>query len=219
LALTTVSILTVTVLVETSSDHHRSSKESAMTTTITNAAPRKQLSDQLDRLDTILDGLGEGLNEAIADAAREGTRLAVKDAIVEILTDPTLRARLHETTAPEAPPQPERKPGFWARLKSQACQITQAVRETVSNVVAGAVGRVHAVTAAAGQVVRRLPALAHLKNLALVGLGVGVTMSVVSYYTPHAVAVVLSGVSGAVAAAAIHAGVWMRRTFRALTAG
>jgi hypothetical protein len=43
----------------------------------TNAKPpRKQLSDQLDRLDSILDGLGDGLNGAVADAAREGSLAA-----------------------------------------------------------------------------------------------------------------------------------------------
>lgn len=57
---------------------------------------RKQPADQLDRLDGILDALSDGLNGAVAEAAREGTRLAVKDAIVEILTDPNLRASLSE---------------------------------------------------------------------------------------------------------------------------
>ena len=52
-----------------------------MTMTASNhKLPRKQLADQLDRLDGILDALSEGLNGAVADAAREGTRLAVKDA-------------------------------------------------------------------------------------------------------------------------------------------
>ena len=51
-----------------------------MTATATmNGKPRrKQLADQLDRLDGIIDALAEGLNGAVADAAREGTRQAVK---------------------------------------------------------------------------------------------------------------------------------------------
>ena len=60
----------------------------------TNGKPRKQLADQLDRLDGIIDALADGLNQAVIDAAREGTRLAVKDAIVEIMTNPELRALL-----------------------------------------------------------------------------------------------------------------------------
>ncbi|MFO0825298.1 MAG: hypothetical protein U0792_19615 [Gemmataceae bacterium] len=33
---------------------------------------RKQLADQLDRLDEIIDGLAEGLPGAVTDAVREG---------------------------------------------------------------------------------------------------------------------------------------------------
>ena len=42
-----------------------------MNSTAPNHKPqRKQLSDQLDRFEQILDGLSEGLNDAITDAAR-----------------------------------------------------------------------------------------------------------------------------------------------------
>ena len=73
------------------------------TTTATNGKPRKQLSDQLDRLDGIIDAMAEGLNGAVADAAREGTRLAVKDAIVEIMTNPELRALIAPATPAPIP--------------------------------------------------------------------------------------------------------------------
>src|SRR3954454_11857967 len=109
------------------------------TATLTNNKPqRKQLSDQLDRLDGILDALSEGLNGAVADAAREGTRMAVKDAIVEIMTDPTLRSKLREATAPEptAEPMPTtKKSGFWERLKAKAGQAVVAVGGMASKVV------------------------------------------------------------------------------------
>jgi hypothetical protein len=88
------------------------------TNTSKRAPERKQLADQLDRFDALLDGLSEGLMGAITDAVRDGTRLAVKDAIVEILTDPALRVKLHQAAAPEpaaAPAPGEPRPGFWAR--------------------------------------------------------------------------------------------------------
>lgn len=50
---------------------------------------RKPLSDQLDRLDRILDGLSDALNEGVADASREGVCQAVKKAVVELLTRQT----------------------------------------------------------------------------------------------------------------------------------
>src|SRR4051812_19026608 len=64
---------------------------STATVTTNGRRARKQLSDQLDRLDAILDALAEGLPGAVADACREGARQAVKDAVVEILTNPELR--------------------------------------------------------------------------------------------------------------------------------
>ena len=41
-----------------------------MTTATKNGAPRKQLSDQIDRLDGVIDALDEGLKGAVADAVR-----------------------------------------------------------------------------------------------------------------------------------------------------
>jgi hypothetical protein len=77
-----------------------------MTAATPNSRPtRKQLADQLDRLDGIIDALADGLQQAVADAAREGTRLDVKDAIVEILTNPELRALL-ASQVPPPPPAP-----------------------------------------------------------------------------------------------------------------
>lgn len=190
-------------------------------TTLSNTKPpRKQLSDQLDRLDSILDVLGEGLNGAVADAAREGTRLAVKDAIVEILTDPSLRARLFQASAPEPaqqPPQPARQPGFWARLKAKAGQAVAAVGRMASTVVQGAVRSVQWIATAAAEGVLALGSLGSLKKLALVGLGAGAAVGLASLLAPHAVAAVLAALSSAVAAGAVQVGIWTRRTVRALT--
>jgi len=45
-----------------------------MTATMNGRPQRKQLSDQLDRLDTMIDCLSDALPQAVADATREGTR-------------------------------------------------------------------------------------------------------------------------------------------------
>src|SRR6266487_4294209 len=103
-----------------------------MSTTIINGKPRKQLSDQLDRLDGIIDALAEGLNGAVADAAREGTRLVVKDAIVEILTNPELRALL-ASAQPQPAPQPK-KPGLWNRLKAKLAAAREAFKSAAQKV-------------------------------------------------------------------------------------
>src|SRR5262245_60495091 len=191
--------------------------------TISNDKPsRKQLSDQLDRLDGILDALSDGLNGAVADAAREGTRLAVKDAIVEIMTNPMLRAQLHQATSPEPEPtsepaSPERKPGFWARLKAKAGQALKFVGQMMANVADTVLGRAKAVAETASDAVRGGHGSGHVKKLVGIGLGVGIAFGVARFIAPHAVAASLSGISSAVTVAAAHIGAWTRRSIRALS--
>jgi hypothetical protein len=64
------------------------------TKTSSNGQSRKTLASQLDRLDTILDGLADGLNEAVATAVREAVGLAVQEAVAAVLTNPALRAQV-----------------------------------------------------------------------------------------------------------------------------
>src|SRR4051794_41909483 len=112
------------------------------TTTVPNGKPRRQLADELDRLDrqmdradAILDALAEGLNGAVADATRDGTRQAVKEAVIELLTDPALRATLH---AASAPPPTAARPSPWDRLRAAAPRAAPPGKGAVG---AGAAGR------------------------------------------------------------------------------
>jgi hypothetical protein len=58
----------------------------------TNGRTRKTLSEQIDKLSSILDGLSENLNDAVADAVRDATHAAVQEAVqralMEVLTNP-----------------------------------------------------------------------------------------------------------------------------------
>src|SRR5262249_60080165 len=73
-----------------------------MSTTTLDNGVRKTLASQLDRLDTILDGLAENLNEAVAMAAANSVKEivnvavqeAVRAALVEILTNAEGQKRL-----------------------------------------------------------------------------------------------------------------------------
>jgi hypothetical protein len=88
-------------------------KEKAVTTNLNHARlPRKSLSEQIDRLDGILDGLAEALNGAVADAVRDAVGLAVRQAVEstvrELLGQPQLlRAALALHQPPEPPAAPE----------------------------------------------------------------------------------------------------------------
>jgi hypothetical protein len=46
---------------------------------------RKQLSDQLDRLDGIIDCLADGLSEGVRDAVKEGTATAIQQILLEVV--------------------------------------------------------------------------------------------------------------------------------------
>jgi hypothetical protein len=178
---------------------------------------RKQLSDQLDRLDSILDGLGDGLNGAVADAAREGTRLAVKDAIVEIMTDPTLRTKLHQATVAETLAEPvsaNEKRGLWKRMKNYTGQAVESVGRMASSAMTAVKDKVKALSQTAAETARSIRDLGTLKTTALV---VGLTLAVVSFMAPHAASAALAGISSAVAVVAGRVGVWLGRTRRALS--
>ncbi len=193
------------------------------TATMNGKPQRKQLSDQLDRLDGIIDALAEGLNGAVADAAREGTRLAVKDAIVEIMTNPELRALLapvrpEPTPAPVAPPAPvtpvPKKPGLWTRLKAKVAAARDAVtgaatkaKEAVSAKYKAVSAAVVAVGTAAGEA---LPLGRIVFRAAVVGLVVGVVCLVM----PQTAAAAVSAVSVAATTVAVQTGSWLKRAAR-----
>ena len=212
------------------------------TTTHTNGKPhRKQLSDQLDRLDRIIDVMVDDLPEAMATATRDGTRQAIRDVLTEVLADPDVLARLRTTLLSVSPPPfpptpsvekivatPESKPNRFARFKS-------AVRSGYQNVVA----EVKAVTTPANAFVARTKqrvatAVTHLATTAahvttaarvlnatlplsrflVVALAVCVAAAVTSYLLPHAVSAILTGVGGAGTTVVLQVGVWLRRSAR-----
>src|SRR5215212_1384505 len=78
-----------------------------MSTTRMNGSgtPRKQLSDQLDRLDAVIDALDEGLKGAVADAVREAVTVAVNEAVqavlVQVLTNPEMQRMMRNAASPE----------------------------------------------------------------------------------------------------------------------
>jgi hypothetical protein len=182
---------------------------------LTNGRPRKQLSDQLDRLDGIIDGLCDGLPQAVADATREGTRQAVKDAILEIMTNPELRAMIQVLAPTPVPAAPlvetalatAAAPGLWSRIKARV----QAARAAV-------VGRYRAARAAVTGTTRALALMMPLRRIALVAVGVGVVFGIVGYAAPAGIAAALAGIGGCVTAAAAQVGNWFRRSTRPLHA-
>jgi hypothetical protein len=83
-----------------------------MTTTHPNGrVARKTLASEIDRLDSLLEGLAENLNEAVATAVKDAVSQAVREAvnavIQEVLTNAELLRRLQpEPTPVQATPPP-----------------------------------------------------------------------------------------------------------------
>jgi hypothetical protein len=105
-----------------------------MTTTTTNpnGRTRKSLAEQIDRLDAILDGLGEALQGAVAAAVQQATGRAVKEAVqavlAEVLTNPALRERALPADSPPAPradspsvPRPLARLATWLGARARSC--------------------------------------------------------------------------------------------------
>jgi hypothetical protein len=115
-----------------------------MTSTMSgNGAQRKSLASQIDRLDSILDGLAEALNESVADAVKEVVGQVVREAvectILEVLASPDLlRTALNRHVALDPQPAPMQEP------KRQALRgLLQRVRAacTMSRQMAGQAGK------------------------------------------------------------------------------
>jgi hypothetical protein len=189
-----------------------------MSTLLQNGRPpsqpphRKQLSDQLDRFDAILDGLAEGLNGAIADAAREGTRLAVKDAIVEILSNPDLKAVIHSARPIPVPDPPP--PSAWENLKTllrNARAAVAAATEAARTVVGRqfrSIGRLAA--GAGGSVITAWK----IKVAVLATAAVGVVAGLGGFYAAPHISMVLSATAGAFVALTIRTAIWVRTTLK-----
>src|SRR5262245_24534961 len=74
-------------------------------------ARRKTLSDQLDRLDGIIDDLSEGLNQAVAHVVQQSVTTAVQQAIEGLMQAVVANPELLRTLADRlAPPAPEGAP-------------------------------------------------------------------------------------------------------------
>ncbi|QDU21729.1 hypothetical protein [Urbifossiella limnaea] len=185
-------------------------------TATTNGRPRKQLSEQLDRMDSIVDALAEALPEAVTDAVREGARQAVREVLAEVLTNPDLRALISGVTAARvAPPPPTAPdeyapaaPGIWTRTKAKLAAVRAAAAE-----------RFHVAAAKVAVATRTVAALMPVRKILAVGAGVGVAVGVASYLCPHGLSAVVGGVGGMCTAVGVQVGTWFRRSARSLGFG
>ena len=181
------------------------------TASVANGRPqRKLLSEELDRLDSIVDSIAEGLPMAVAAAAREGTRQAVRDAIVEIATNPELRSLFQMPMAPAAPapsePAPPADLSLWSRIKSKIAAAKAVIVE-----------RAEVAKAIVVETWKTLTMIVPVKQIAMV-VGVGMIAGVAIHFAPVGLSGAIAVVAGAVAAGLVRVGSWFRRSARTLLA-
>ena len=181
------------------------------TASVVNGRPqRKLLSEELDRLDSIVDSIAEGLPEAVAAVAREETRQAVRDAIVEIATNPELRSLLQMPTAPAAPapsePAPPTGPSLRSRIKAKIAVAKMVIAE-----------RTRVAKTVVVEFSKAFMMIVPIKRIAMV-VGVGMMAGVAIHFAPAGLSGASAVVAGALAAGLVRVGDWFRRSARTLMA-
>jgi hypothetical protein len=203
--------------------------EFPMTANLNGRPQRKQLSDQLDRLDTMIDCLSEALPQAVADATREGTRSAVRDILGELLRDPEILARLRDAlgggtpskpsepaASPPAPTSTSHGPGLLTRVGGGLQRGASAAVAKGRQAFATIRARVREAKDRAGAAIRTAQTIVPLGRFAATAAAVGVTVAAVSYVAPQGFSAVVSGVGGAIVAGAVQTYRWLRKSARSV---
>jgi hypothetical protein len=175
--------------------------------TNTNGTMRKTLASQLDRLDGILDALGEGLNEAVAHTVQQAVGVAVREAVAqavqgvisELLNNPNVHALLRSalspvpvaTPAPMPTPAPAPSMSWWQSIKA-GCR-------KASSACSSALGKVKGIASSAWQMAKPY------KTPLLIAAGAGLGVAVAAYFAGPCLAAASGWLVGFAAALAIQA--------------
>ena len=170
------------------------------TTNLTNNGrrdSRPSLSQQIDRLNLILDGLSEAIPATVADSVRESVAAAVGEAVratvLEIVANPEIVTQFRHAPAPA---EPAKKPqsltgrvgafvgGAWRRLTNRC--------KAAGEVVAGTARKV-------GDAVDKVDRVWSLRTPVAIALGVGTMFGLAVAFSSPWLSGILSGVSAAAA--------------------
>jgi hypothetical protein len=197
-----------------------------MTATLNGKPQRKQLSDQLDRLDGIIDALADALPDAVRDAVKEGTEAALKQVLLDLLTDPTIMNRIQQAATVSPPPVPSRTGSFLTRCRDKATALASRVmataRDTANQVRSGVVesGKhvrrtITTATVKTRSFLAMLDFAWQLKKAVVIGLGIAVAVATLASVS-HSAAAILAGAGAGTTAIAVQVGLWARRSLRTL---
>jgi hypothetical protein len=189
---------------------------------------RKSLASQLDRLDSILDGLDEALAGAIADTLKDAVTMAAAEAVratlIGVVTNPDVIALMRSGLVPTAT---EPVPTELRTIVAETPDMVGRVRQAITAAWRWSLSKVKAVgTAVAYRTCRigrgivktycGINAMWKLKRPLLIALGIGSTAGVIAYASSPWFAGVLSGIGAMCAALGAQLAMWTRNIFTGL---
>jgi hypothetical protein len=180
---------------------------------------RKQLSDQLDRLDKMIDVLGTGLNEAVATAVKDGAKSAVQEILAELLSNPETLNLIRGFVSPLQMPQLQATAPQSAQTASTPSigdhvrRITSRIVATVKAIVGGVKQKVLSTCDAVKTSALAVTTNWRIRRVLVVGGVMGVA-AVMASQMSHPVATTLAGIGGAATAVAVQCGLWLRAAGR-----
>jgi hypothetical protein len=193
------------------------------TTASNGRAARKSLAEQIDRLDTLLEGLSENLNEAVADAVRAAVVTAVQAVLTEVFTNPEMLARLRDALPPATPSTPpvatpvagpslkERAAKAWSWLSAKLRSVLGACQSGLNRLGAAVVHQCERARSAVKGAWLRLRVLRRFQCQLLLALGVGVAAGMAAYLAAPWLAGLFGGVAGFMTAVVVQGGILLLR--------
>src|SRR5262245_66282580 len=201
-----------------------------MTTTTTNGQVRRTLASQLDRLDSILDGLADALHGAVASAVEGAVERAVRQAVgaavretlqavlAEVVSNPDLLAAARTVLAPGSPvdvpadpPEPREPPRGLFRRACDGVKSGLGVAAAACHGPGASVARRAAAVTSAARSGWRL--LRRFRGRLLTACGVGVAAGALTYLAGPWLAVAASAAAGFVTTLAVQAASGLRQLF------
>jgi len=187
---------------------------------------RKSLASQLDRLDSILDGLDQALTGAITEAVKEAVSTAVSEAVratlIEVVTNPDVLALLRGGIAPVASVQVSAsaaadsaapRPTVVGRVRRFVSSSWKRALAKVRGVGAGVAQRIRSVRDGIKATYQGISAIWRLKRAVLIALGIGAAVGVVGYVASPWCAGVIGGIGAMGTALGAQLAFWTRRLF------
>ena len=186
---------------------------------------RRSLSQELDRLDKMLDGLAEAIPAVAANSVKEAMTTAVAEAfratMMEIVANPEIIALLrdaHTARVSNDAPAPVKVP-LHQQIRKATSSVWKHALAGVRMASGFVVSPVHTVVRCTITGYRQINMIWCLRKPILVALGVGVVIGVVAYASAPWLSAMIAGCGAASTTLLGQFAVWARRMYAGFSFG